>query len=244
MLKADPKKRPTAVEALRHPWLKMHRPAPTRLTSEMAESMNSFAKAPTVVVGLMIIVAARLGGSELESLGSAFLSADSDFDGQLSHKELTDALAGVKNWFWEGPAPEVDVTALVDAVDVDDSGGLSYTEFAAACLYGRHSSLEQLERLAFQAVDDDRDGFINIDDIRAFFQERDAQFLTTLPQDRPFTLEEWCAHIADCSGRHPPLVSAAVLKESITIADPQAKELYVQRPEQAKVKRRMRSACC
>jgi serine/threonine protein kinase len=95
LLNPNPDKRPTAAEALEHPWLEMHRPQPSRITNDMALSLASYVKAPKVVQCCMVIVAASLGAPDLEDVSAAFLTADSDCDGKLSAKELSHALSEI-----------------------------------------------------------------------------------------------------------------------------------------------------
>lgn len=193
LLHPDPNKRPTALEALDHPWLQQHMPPAPQLTTEIARSLAGYASAPAFARSCLLVVAARLGTADLEALGAAFLGADVDGDGKLSREELTEALGTVSSGWWWDPAVEVDVASVFEAADLDRSGLLGYTEFVAACTYARHGSTEELVRKAFHALDADRDGRIAVRDLRGAFGERDAELLRTLPQDRQFGIAEWCA---------------------------------------------------
>jgi hypothetical protein len=95
----------------------------------------------------------------------------------------------------------VNIEGFLAAADLDHSGDIGFTEFVAACLYGRYEgSLEELLRAAFDALDMDRDGFVSVAEIRSQFRERDAQILDQLPQDKPFELSTWssCLQRVDC----------------------------------------------
>lgn len=181
--------RPTAEAALRSGWLEAHKPEASALTSEMLRSLASYASAPALAWCCLYIVAARQGVPDLDRLGEAFVAADSDGDGRLSREDLELAVDSARRW-WD---PSVDVEEVLATADLDHKGGLSFTQFVAACLYQRHSAdgLEGLLRLAFEAIDSDRDGLVRLAEIRTLFRERDAHFLRKLPQMKPFTVEEW-----------------------------------------------------
>lgn len=181
--------RPTAAATLRHAWLEQHKTEAAALTSEMLRSLASYASAPPLAWCCLYIVAARQGVPDLDRLGEAFVAADSDGDGRLSREDLRLAVAGARHW-WD---PTVDVEEVLATADLDHMGGLSFTQFVAACLYQRHSAdgLEGLLRTAFEAIDSDRDGLVHMSEIKALFRERDAEFLRRLPQSKPFAVEEW-----------------------------------------------------
>merc|ERR1711971_1172042 len=177
-----------------------HRPVSTKLTKEIAGGLASYTSAPPVTRCCALIVATRSEAPEIEQLGSVFLGADADADGKLSHEDLADALDSAEGWWWERPADNLDVAELLDAANLDHSGRLGYTEFVAACLCGRQST-EELITEAFHALDDDRDGWVRMQDIHMLFQERDMPFLRSLPQDRAFNLKQWKTCAKSCNGR-------------------------------------------
>merc|ERR1712066_670662 len=125
---------------------------------------------------------------------------DVDGDGMISLEELANAVKTSSNW-WD---PEIDVHRIVDAADLDHTGGLNFTQFVAACLYARYTkqgSLEELMRHAFRAMDDDRDGLVKLDDIMTLFRERDAPVLSQLPHE--FNVEDWLQILGRLSGASP-----------------------------------------
>merc|ERR1712232_296680 len=97
----------------------------------------------------------------------------------------TVAVSHARGWW----GPRVDTNAVLRAADADKKGFLGYTEFVAICLHNRlgpNLDAELMER-AFDSLDHDRDGYVHMEDICLLFRE----FPPGLPQDRPFTLEEW-----------------------------------------------------
>lgn len=191
LLTPDFRARPDAAAALSHPWLERHKAAPGALSSEMLQSLAAYADLPPLTWCCLYIIAARQGAPDLEKFGKAFLAIDADGDGKISRDDLAKAIAGSRGW-----DPSVSVDDVVKVADLDHTGGLNFTQFVAAGLYAKlasQGSLNDLMRLSFEALDSARVGQIRVAAIRPLFRERDAPFLNTLPQDRPFSLAEWTA---------------------------------------------------
>jgi|ERR1712192_79823 len=98
-------------------------------------------------------------------------------------------------WPWTGHDNQVDIDVekVLAEVDLDHTGGISYSEFVASSIYARYRSFETLARQAFHALDTDRDGLVRVPEVIGLFRERDMPLLGKLPQHRPFQQVEWCA---------------------------------------------------
>lgn len=193
LLAADPERRPTAVDALVHPWLELHREAPASLTVEMMRSMKDYSNAhPLLRACLLIVLARSYEPSKAERVGHAFTCMDSDWDGEVTCEDIMRALDTETGWF----VPEINVDTLIMAADVDDTAGLSYTEFAAACLWSRQTSVQALMRDAFYALDQDRDGLVAYQDIVKAFREDDLPYFRFLPD--VLSLDDWVNCIESC----------------------------------------------
>jgi len=190
LLEIDPRQRPTAAEALGHPWLARYKPEAQKLTSAMAQSLVSYTSASSASRCMQLIIAARLGVQDQDDFGAAFLGADADGDGLMSRDEISYALDDVDRWWWD-PAVNLDADSVLRASEMDATGGMCYTEFVAACLFSKHSSLENLAQQAFYALDVRRDGYVHVQHIHSFFDQRDWPLLQSLPQQRAFTEKEW-----------------------------------------------------
>lgn len=191
LLNPNESARPSARQAIQQPWLQVHRQEGKHLSNQMAQSLKAFTSAPSAARSCAMVVAARLGASDQESLGQAFIGADADGDGRIGREDLEDALANIDKWWWDS-AVEVDADRLMDVADMSHSGGIDYTEFLAACLYAQSSSFEDLAERAFHALDEDKDGLLQVQAIQPAFRERDAPLVMSFPQDCSFGLDEWC----------------------------------------------------
>lgn len=197
LLEEDPAKRPTAAEALDHPWLQRHQPVQHRLTQDIAQSLSNYASLPPIARCCLLIIATRVNVADLQTLGSFFLGADADGDGKLSQEDLEGALEDVQQSWWSwGSKVDLDAETLLSAADLSHKGSIGYTEFVAACICARHGSFEDLVRQAFYVLDTDRDGLVSVSAVRSLFREHDAPLLGMLPQSRPFNQAEWCACLA------------------------------------------------
>lgn len=200
----DSNHRPTAAMCLGHPWIEKQRVARSSLTKDMIRSMHGYIQAHPLVRCCLFVVAARTKVRDTEHYETAFLGLDSDCDGEISRDDLAGALKKPAEW-WDtadlmsllqlngsgNSGPQFDPAELIDAADLDQSGGLSFTEFMATCLYAKQDSDESLAKRAFDALDDDRDGQVLASDLFAIFQELEFTNNQVLPQDSPINLEKW-----------------------------------------------------
>eukprot|EP00747_Dinoflagellata_sp_TGD_P162976 gnl/TRDRNA2_/TRDRNA2_181187_c0_seq1.p1 gnl/TRDRNA2_/TRDRNA2_181187_c0~~gnl/TRDRNA2_/TRDRNA2_181187_c0_seq1.p1 ORF type:complete len:518 (+),score=81.11 gnl/TRDRNA2_/TRDRNA2_181187_c0_seq1:58-1611(+) len=204
LLAEDPTGRPTAHEALEHPWLEKHTPRPATLAKEMLKGLESFCAASASERCCAFILASQTGSPDEDMMiaGRAFIDADADLDGQLSCDELTDLCERSQGWW----GPGVNAEELLAAADLDQNGALSYTEFLAACSYAANrDGPASLLEAAFEAVDHDRDGMVSVQDVRKMLPEQAFPVLAALPKDRPFRLNEWRRCIRRCSRPSPVL---------------------------------------
>ncbi|KFG50796.1 calcium-dependent protein kinase CDPK6 [Toxoplasma gondii RUB] len=61
----------------------------------------------------------------------------------------------------EAGVPQWDINRILQSIDVDDSGNVSYTEFLAACYCWQETELNVVWT-AFQKIDKDGDGRISV----------------------------------------------------------------------------------
>lgn len=194
LLEVDPDKRLRARDAANDPWCNLHGTA-FGLTSQIVQSLANYADAPPPVRCCLLAIAVRSSVPDQYHLAAAFKDADVDGDGLISQEDLSTALERSTNW-WD---PELDTNALVELADLDRSGGLSYSEFVAACIFDFEGSIEKLANDAFTALDTDRDERIVVREVRALFPELDAFVLQKYARDRELTRAEWSRSlVASC----------------------------------------------
>mmetsp|Transcript_40961 Transcript_40961/g.91855 ORF Transcript_40961/g.91855 Transcript_40961/m.91855 type:complete len:582 (+) Transcript_40961:126-1871(+) len=188
LMQLEPEVRPNALEALQNPWLDDQGPDSPGLTPEMIRSMISYARASPLERWCLLLVAVRSEIPNLAVLGPTFMLLDTNLDGQLSKSELAAGLhAGGRCW----EAPDIDAGEIFHAADLYQCGGISYSEFVAACSYNHYRPVQLLADTAFSTLDSDRDGLVHMKDIQPLCRECDLRFLVSLPPHRPFSVEDW-----------------------------------------------------
>eukprot|EP00923_Selenidium_pygospionis_P027870 GHVN01050389.1.p1 GENE.GHVN01050389.1~~GHVN01050389.1.p1 ORF type:complete len:584 (+),score=58.26 GHVN01050389.1:254-2005(+) len=161
MLTKNPILRPTAKQVLGHKWFEQSHKITTELPQNICDNMKAYMKQSNLHNALVNMMAHQLNftGSQVRQINDTFRALDEDNSGTLSAKELTDGLAkaGVPKW---------DINRIIQALDVDDSGQVTYTEFLAACYSWQESELNIIWT-AFNKMDVDGDGKITVDEFIA-----------------------------------------------------------------------------
>uniref|UniRef100_A0A7S4RLT3 Non-specific serine/threonine protein kinase n=1 Tax=Alexandrium monilatum TaxID=311494 RepID=A0A7S4RLT3_9DINO len=200
LLQPDPARRPSAAEALAHPWMVQVKATASGLAAQVVQSLSSYARAPPVVRDCLLAVAAGVNAEDTKGLDRLFMGLESDGLGRISWKSLAAAI-GEEVGHGED---KVDIARVLQATDLVSDGEVSYTEFVAACLHSRFSSVRDLAARAFSVLDDDRDGKLNAQDIQEAFGRSDGSFVGSLPQDRAIGLDEWCERVHLAAGGASP----------------------------------------
>eukprot|EP00747_Dinoflagellata_sp_TGD_P186037 gnl/TRDRNA2_/TRDRNA2_42862_c0_seq1.p1 gnl/TRDRNA2_/TRDRNA2_42862_c0~~gnl/TRDRNA2_/TRDRNA2_42862_c0_seq1.p1 ORF type:complete len:813 (+),score=112.08 gnl/TRDRNA2_/TRDRNA2_42862_c0_seq1:89-2527(+) len=185
VLMARPKERPTAGEAISHPWLAKHRPSLAKLPPKVCQVMIDYASKSTLVRHCVRIITTLSHDStqdrlpDFGNLCKAFLTMDLDGDGTISESEVAAA-------FLKALDDEARAGIVMRAADLDRKGELSFSEFLAACLHFRLGTTESIAQQAFEVLDHDRDGLVHPRTVQSFLGALTAD----LP-DRPLRLAEW-----------------------------------------------------
>jgi Ca2+-binding EF-hand superfamily protein len=191
LLVLDPEDRVTANEALQSSWLNKRYAATVRAPTieEVDTTANTIKKYSTYShlkkLALMVI-AHKSTSSEIGILRKVFQQYDKNKDGTIQLEDFQDALGRY------GYPPE-EISRMFDAVDLDGTGRIRYTEFLAATIEA-HGAIDE-ERLAeaFDRLDSDDSGFISAGEL----------CLASLYQYIPFFLQP------NVSAREPPRASRA-----------------------------------
>jgi len=202
LLAVHPSQRPFASQALEHPWLQPHSTTEVCYRDQLARSLTSYARAKPVVRQCLHVLACQGSGLDIQPFDSAFVRADKNIQGHVSLREIARSCSQTECSF-----PSVDWSG-VEAV--------GYTEFIAACLSTNYAKPYDLAVSTFKAIDVDRDGQISFGDIPDLIS--DHTLLKSLPQGRPFGLEDWVVGIHAASGVSSPLSPGRVTKLRLSVA--------------------------
>ncbi|XP_022742505.1 calcium-dependent protein kinase 1-like isoform X2 [Durio zibethinus] len=167
MLDRDAKKRITAYEVLRHPWVQVDGVAPDKpLDSVVLSRLKKFSSMNKLKKMAFRVIAQRLSEEEIAGLKEMFKMIDTDNSGQITYEELKD---GLKRF--GANLDESEFHALMQAADVNNSGTIDYEEFVAATLHLNKVETEDNLLAAFSYFDRDGSGYITRDELQKACQE-------------------------------------------------------------------------
>ena len=166
LLSKDPRKRPTAAQALNHDWFKvLDKPGPQQpraLSEHLRNSLRRFIGMNKLKRVALTYIAQQLTEADVGGLRQAFAILDKDGDGVITLEELQQAAEH------EGlPNVQAEVSRLMQGVDVDKNSTIDYNEFLAATMERAVYVQEEHIRQAFAHFDQDADGRITVQDLVA-----------------------------------------------------------------------------
>ncbi|KAJ8900038.1 hypothetical protein K2173_024153 [Erythroxylum novogranatense] len=162
MLVRDPKKRLTAHEVLRHPWVQVDGVAPDKpLDSAVISRLKQFSAMNKLKKIVIRVIAESLSEEEIAGLKEMFKMIDADNSGHITLEELKNGLerAGAN-------LKESEIHVLMQAADIDNSGTIDYGEFLAAMLHLNKIQKEDHLYAAFSYFDKDGSGYITKDELQ------------------------------------------------------------------------------
>lgn len=185
LLQVDPSKRPTAEQALQHPWLvaaaasKCWGPqVPVRLSKTVLERVRRFAHESAVrrAAAALVVYSRGIPGFDESArlLEAQFRALDADGNGTISAGELVQALQETLG------VPPKEAAWIFSQLDVDGDTELHHSEFLAAAMGAHLLRCTDTVREAFSRFDLDRDGKIDLGELLAVLGPR---FCGTPTQD-------------------------------------------------------------
>ncbi|CAB9508321.1 MAP kinase-activated protein kinase 2 (Fragment) [Seminavis robusta] len=172
LLAYEEKDRPTAHQALSHPWLQTHRAtqldeSTTDMDTSLRESLRGLrhftSKGCKLKQAACAILASQiLQKEEKEALTHDFQFLNRSLGGSITRQDLRQALADV-----DMDDSDAAVDAIMEQVNFSGSGAISYSEFFIAMMFEREMVDENKLRLVFNLLDNDADGEISVADLQA-----------------------------------------------------------------------------
>jgi len=173
LLVVDPEERADAEQALSMAWLNRRFTATVRNPyEEEIQNANAnllkYAKYAKIKKIALMIVSHKSTTSEIGILRKVFQKYDTKKDGQLSYEEFKAALK-------DAGYSEDQYRSIFDAVDLDGTGKIRYTEFLAATIEAQGAISEERLAEAFDRMDADDSGFISKENLSALLGEEFPQ---------------------------------------------------------------------
>lgn len=158
----EPRRRPTASEALSHVWVQEKAPkAPdVTLSRNMIGNLKDFRALNKLKKAALHVIATQMDEKKIRALKDTFMSLDDNGDGLLTADELKSGLT--RAGFTDIP---LDLQQIMEEVDSDGSGVIDYTEFLAATIDKRHYIEEDVCWAAFRVFDTDGNGKISFKEL-------------------------------------------------------------------------------
>lgn len=171
MLKFDPEDRFTAEQALHYSWIRDSAPRANKVSLQdgIVKNLHSFCQQNLLKKAALNIIAGRMSESHIPALRNTYMSLDADGDGCLSKQEVRDGMAEAEAS--DQSDMSIDLDAMVQGVDTDANGFISWTEFVAAALDKKHYMKQDLCRAAFSVFDQDGNQKISIEELQSILKD-------------------------------------------------------------------------
>ena len=167
MLTLNPKRRPSAADAMNDPWIQKNSLTHNIKKHKVVfQNFTNFRSTSKFRYALITYIARRMvTAKEKETLREAFLALDKDGNGTLNKEEIMEGYGKVfGNCTQEVIKAEVE--RIMQSVDINNSGQIDFSEFLVAAMDpNKLMSLEGLIQ-AFRLFDDDGNGYIEISELK------------------------------------------------------------------------------
>lgn len=177
LLTVEPRKRPSAREALDLPWLSKYgvtrfenflEEDSGKLTKAICASLIRFSTYNPLKKAALMIVAHHANEKDLRELREVFLALDHERSGQLTFDEMNDYLKR----FSGQPITKNDALSVFAKLDQSKSGAIHFMDFLSATVEARCEITSQLLHQAFDHLDADGSGCINVENLQELLGKR------------------------------------------------------------------------
>lgn len=166
LLTRDPRKRPTAAEAMDHAWLRRMvvdenaESSDNEIDLEVLKNIQQFSRQNAIRRAALGMIAMSLTQSDVANVEEEFMKLDSKRGGTIKLDELTKVLTSRLNMSKE------EAMQIFNRVDQTGDEEIHYTEFLAAALQTKLVVNEKYIKAVFQKFDVDNTGLISENDLR------------------------------------------------------------------------------
>lgn len=163
----------TAKKALKHTWIKknVERKTGRILSSKHMNRLKNFHSKKKLRQAVLTFLAARATDEEIQEQTALFHQLDANNDGYITMKELAKGL--------EADYTKEDIKSIMESVDTDKNGAISFNEFIAATLQPAITKdLSRIEQ-AFKFFDTDNNGYIDGKELKELLVDKQMAHMET-----------------------------------------------------------------
>ncbi len=166
MLTRDPKKRPTALEAMSDSWLRTmlgresEDPTWAEIDVDVLKNIRLFSRQNAMRRAALGLIALSMNSAEVAQVEEEFRKLDKNKIGTITLEELTGVLKRQLHM------SEAEAKLIFNRCDQTGDQEVHYSEFVAAALQAKLLMNEKYIKEAFQKFDVDKTGLISEDDLR------------------------------------------------------------------------------
>mmetsp|Transcript_35986 Transcript_35986/g.81248 ORF Transcript_35986/g.81248 Transcript_35986/m.81248 type:complete len:616 (-) Transcript_35986:57-1904(-) len=184
LLTTDANKRPTAGEALLHPWLADAGSSGSlsgsgEIGTDVLRNLRKFACSSHLRRAALLVMAYSLTSKELQDVEQSFLALDKDRTGVVTLINVAEVL---REYLGE-EVTSSEISRILGSLDVANDEGVHYTSFVAAMLAARVQIHEDKVRAAFEAFDKSGSGFITAESLVSMFSGSDEGMSSFTKED-------------------------------------------------------------
>lgn len=159
LMKRTPSERPSAADALKHPWFARTDTAPLSLYRTIGPRLEIFNSMSRLKKAATMIIVDRARNKEIEELKKIFEEIDADGSGAISLGELQVAMG-------DRPAQAgIEFDAFFEGIDMAGEQEISYNEFLAAAVCPSVRMDENNIKQAFKYFDKSNTNYITVEDL-------------------------------------------------------------------------------
>eukprot|EP00929_Paragymnodinium_shiwhaense_P120673 TRINITY_DN92677_c0_g1_i1.p1 TRINITY_DN92677_c0_g1~~TRINITY_DN92677_c0_g1_i1.p1 ORF type:complete len:637 (+),score=155.43 TRINITY_DN92677_c0_g1_i1:161-2071(+) len=175
LIKANPAKRMSAADCVKHPWpaaAASSSEATTATSTDVLSNLKRYSNASTFSKMCITAVARQLSHRHLKDVHAVFRELDANGDGVLSFQEISN---GFKRIFGADSVEYAQVGTIFKSLDLDGSQTIDYTEFCAAGFGEQQCNQDEVLWAAFKTFDVDNSGSVDVNDLQRILDNADVQ---------------------------------------------------------------------
>lgn len=173
LLRKNPYERITALQSLEHPWIAgLDKNSDEAIDPAVMSSLQEFSSASKIKKAVAKLLVNQMTEDDVKRLSDMFAKLDTDGDGNLDQLEIAAYMKKLFNY--DDAQAKQQAANFLKEVDVDNNGKIDVKEFQAAHMRGQLSVDADSIRKAFDAIDQDKDGFLDSKEIAKIMETSGA----------------------------------------------------------------------